>query len=235
MVLQAPINSSTDYVYYKGQYGIVLLAVADASYSFIYVDVGCQGQISDGSILKNAGFFSELHAGNMHLPTDNALHGRTKAIPFVFVAGDAFPLQNHIMKPYPSNKEADSRKRIFNYHLHRAHRTVENAFGILSAVFQVLRKPLLLQPEKAKVVVLSCVFLHNFLQKSEMSRNIYNPPGTFDMENDGEVIGGEWRKEAVKFTSFLPLNKVARKSTMSAQEFRDEFAEYFSTSGCVPW
>lgn len=234
VVLQAPIKSGTEYVNYKGQYSIVLLAIVDASYSFIYVDVGCQGRISDGSILKNANFLSELRAGNLHLPTDNALHGRTKPIPFVFIADDAFPLQNHIMKPYPKNKESDSRKRIFNYRLRRARRTVENAFGILSAVFQVLRKPLRLQPENAKLVVLSCVFLHNFLRKSDTSRNIYNPPGTFDMENDGEVIGGGWRKEAGEFTSFLPLNKVAKKSAISAQEFRDEFTEYFSTSGCMP-
>lgn len=235
MVLQAPIKSGTEYVNYKGQYSIVLLAVVDASYSFIYVDVGCQGRISDGSVLKNANFFSELHAGNLHLPTENALHGRTKPVPFVFIADDTFPLQNHIMKPYPMNKEADSRKRIFNYRLNRARRTVENALGLLSAVFQVLRKPLLLQPEKAKLVVLSCVFLHNFLQKSDTSRNIYNPPGTFDMENDGEVIRGGWRKESGEFTSFLPLNRVAKKSVISAQEFRDEFTEYFSTSGRVPW
>lgn len=42
---------------------------------------------------------------------------------------------------------------------------VENIFGILSAVFRVLRKPMLLEPDNASLVVMAIVHLHNFLLK----------------------------------------------------------------------
>lgn len=38
--------------------------------------------------------------------------------------------------------------KTLNYHLCRTRRVVENAFGITSSVFRVLRKPILLQPQK---------------------------------------------------------------------------------------
>jgi hypothetical protein len=44
--------------------------------------------------------------------------------------------------------------KTLNYRLCRTRRVVENAFGITSPVFRVLRKPLLLQPQKAKLIVL---------------------------------------------------------------------------------
>lgn len=143
-VLQAPINTGTEYFNYKGTFSIVLLAVVDADYSFIYVDVGCQGWISDGGVFKNTNFFSKLSEETLNLPQDNALPGRQTPVPFVFDADDAFPLQNYTMKPYSGNNEAGSTKRIFNYRLSRARRVVENAFGTLSVVFRVLRTPLLL-------------------------------------------------------------------------------------------
>ena len=82
-----------------------------------------------------------------------------------FAADDKFPLQRHVMKPHPSTQARGSEKRIYNYRLSRTRKIVENAFGILSAVFCVLRKHLLLQPHKASLVTMICVHLHNYLMK----------------------------------------------------------------------
>lgn len=61
------------------------------------------------------------------------------------------------MKPFPGAQIKDSKQR----------RVSENAFGIISNVYRVLRKPLLLEPEWATKVVLAVVlYLHNFLRKS---------------------------------------------------------------------
>ncbi|CAH1977591.1 unnamed protein product [Acanthoscelides obtectus] len=46
-----------------------------------------------------------------------------------------------------------SARRIFNYRLSRARRISENVFRNLSARFRVLRKPLLLEPEKVKKII----------------------------------------------------------------------------------
>jgi hypothetical protein len=65
------------------------------------------------------------------------------------------------MKPFEGNPERGSIQRIFNYRLSRGRRVVENVFGILSTVFQVLRKPILLEPEKASKIVLATIYVHN--------------------------------------------------------------------------
>lgn len=67
------------------------------------------------------------------------------------------------MKPF-TFKNINRMQRIFNYRLSRARRVVENAFGILSSRFRVLRRPLHLDLENVDAVVLACCALHNFLR-----------------------------------------------------------------------
>ncbi|KOC64620.1 hypothetical protein WH47_12084 [Habropoda laboriosa] len=62
----------------------------------------------------------------------------------------------------------------------------------MSIVFELLRKPMLLGPEKAEEIILACAYLHNFLRKGQSS-TIYCPPGTIDSDSTtaGELIPGE--------------------------------------------
>jgi hypothetical protein len=109
----------------------------------------------------------------------------------VFVADDAFPLHSNILKPYPGYQIKGSMEKIFNYRKSRARTVVENVFGILSSVFRVLRKPILLDANKAQIITLACVYLHNFLRKNAVARSTYTPAGTFDsIDMDiGNAIG----------------------------------------------
>jgi len=112
---------------------------------------------------------------------------------------------------------------------------VENSFGIVSAIFRVLRKPMLLEPEKATIITLTCVHLHNFLRKSVSSRTSYTPPGIFDIEDvdGGTIIPGQWRRDQNNLT---PLARIGRKPSLAAQEIRNEFCDFFqSVAGKVPW
>lgn len=233
--LQAPINSGSTFYNYKSFFSIVLMALVDANYNFIFVDIGAQGGISDGGVFRNCQLHKDLKSTKLNFPMPTCLPGTTTEVPFVLLGDQAFALTDNTMKPYSGLHPKGSKERIFNYRLSRARRVSENAFGILSSVFRVLRKPLLLEPEKAEVVTLAIVCLHNFLRQSPTSHNLYTPNGTFDMEEAGQVIPGSWRNADDGSTGLQNLKKVPRKSSQSAELIRDTFAKYFSSNGAVLW
>jgi len=108
-----------------------------------------------------------------------------------------------------------------------ARRIVEKAFGIMSSVFRVLRKPILLAPERVDSIVLAACCLHNYLLSRKSSAMIYAPEGTFDRENPdtGEVIPGSWRHED-KHENMLPLAQQGSNNySNNAREIREEFRE----------
>lgn len=231
------MKSGSDYFNYQGDFSIVLLGIADADYCFLYADVGSQGRISDGGVIKNTTFYKKLQNKQLNLPCEEILGNRNTNVPYVFVADDAFALEYNIMKAYPVEQRKGSKRRIFNYRLCRARRIIENVFGIMSAVFRVLRKVMLLSPEKATTVVLTCIYMHNFLRESKLSRNVYTPFGTFDEDKEGEIVSGSWRREIQNndTQSFRPIPRIGRKSAASCEAIRNEFAEYFMEEGRVSW
>jgi len=140
------------------------------------------------------------------------------------------------MKVYPGQHPKDSKERIFNCRIWIARRVVKNVFGLPSSVFRVLRKPVLLEPEKAQHVAMTVACLHNFLRRSPDWAAFYIPPGTFDYEENGRVIEGSWRAMSNEnMTSLFPIRKNARKPPLKAKEVREELAAYFVSGGRVEW
>lgn len=236
VLIEAPAHSGTEYFNYKGTFSIVLFALVDANYLFTFVNVGCQGRISDGGVFRNTNLYQMLNEETLKLPTAKALPGRNNAVPYVIVADDAFALGNHIMKPYPGMHDKGTPQRIFNYRLSRARRVVENVFGIMASVFRIFRRPMLLDPEKASLITMTCALLHNFLRKSKLSKFLYTPVGSLDYEVNGELVKGTWRNEVIDISSLIPLQNQPRRPSLKAKEIRTEFMEYFqSECGKVPW
>lgn len=225
-----PKESGSYYFNYKGSHSIVLMAVVNAYYEFLYIDVGTNGRVSDGGVWANSSLCARLQEGTIGLPADEQLSDSHRILPYVFVGDDAFPLKRHFMKPYPF-KHQNNEQRIFSYRLSRARRVVENAFGIMANRFRVLLSAINLSPQKVEKIVLACTALHNFLRREHAST--YTPVGSFDNEDidDGVVTPGAWRDNR----QLLPLDRVLRHPTSEAKDIRNEFMHYFNEEGAVPW
>lgn len=55
---------------YKGTHSIVLMAIVDGNYNFIYVSIGCQGRISDEGVFRDTEFSKRLEDESLNIPSE---------------------------------------------------------------------------------------------------------------------------------------------------------------------
>lgn len=89
LVIRCPQNTGSEYYNYKHTFSIILFAIVDADYNFLYVDVGTNGRVNDASVFSKSSINEALEKKILNIPTEG-----------VFVADDAFPLRTDILKPY---------------------------------------------------------------------------------------------------------------------------------------
>lgn len=218
ITIQAPAGSGSLYFNYKKTYSIVLLALVDADYRFLAVDVGAYGKNSDGGIFRDSSIGKSLRNNTFGMPEDRSLTERSRTLPYVIVGDEAFPAKTYLLRPYPG-RGLPVDKRIFNYRLSRARRVSENAFGILCQKFRVFLNKLQVQPKNADKIVLASLCLHNFLRTDNQFLS------TLEEENNAN--------ESSIFTNFHGLGG---KSSTASMEVRDLYKDYFSSAaGAVPW
>ena len=245
VLLINPFNSDSTYFAYKSFFRIVLLALVDADYRFLYVNVGCQGRISDDGVFKNSELYHLLVNGEINLPDSRQLpdlsslnnsflveSNRESEVPYIVVADDAFTLIGYCMKPYSSQKLSDN-KRIFGYRLSRARPTTESAFGILSNEFRVLSSRMYLQPNNTTKITLTCCVLHSILHTD--SNNSYSPSRFADeVKENGNIRRAEWRDRSKSAMQPLAVT-TSRHPSHNAEKIRDIFRQYFYRRGQVSW
>ena len=161
--LKQPKGSGSLFFNYKGFFSIVLLAVVDASYKFLWADVGANGSSSDCGVYNRSELEPALREGYIGFPDPEPLPNDDKDFPYFLVGDDAFPLRAYMMKPF-SHRYMNKEERIFNYRLSRARRVVENAFGILANRFRCLLGQLETVPDTAIDIVKACLCLHNLMR-----------------------------------------------------------------------
>lgn len=196
---------------YKGTNSIVLLALVDANCKFIFIDVRCNGRNNDAGVFFQSKLSMVLRE-ERGLPK-NATIGNNRCLPYVVVSDDAFPLQTHLMKPYPYHSNSRE-KQLFNSRLSRARHVVEHSFGILSNRFRVFLAPISLKVESVQKITLACCALHNYLSESNTTRNFNHTPA------EGPII--------VSGNSNNPRRG-------GAEAIRQEFMAYFNNEGKLDW
>lgn len=165
--IKAPPKSGSAFFNYKSYHSIVLMAIADADSLFTAISVGDFGRNSDGAVFKNSEIGKLLETNKLNIPPARNLPGDTESsFPMFFVADEAFALKKEIMKPYPQ-RSLDNPKRIFNYRLSRARKSVECAFGMLWSKFRVFDKPIACSTNKTDDIIKSACILHNFIRKHD--------------------------------------------------------------------
>uniref|UniRef100_A0A8C1Z6F8 DDE Tnp4 domain-containing protein n=1 Tax=Cyprinus carpio TaxID=7962 RepID=A0A8C1Z6F8_CYPCA len=139
------------FLYFSHSFSVVLMALVDSSYRFLYVDGGCNGRISDGGVFGGCSLQNALENRTVNIPAPAPLPGSDQLAPYCIVADEAFPLKEYLMKPYPNRRLSVQ--------------VVENAFGILANRFRTFLNTINIQ-DTAKVedIVLACCALHNFLR-----------------------------------------------------------------------
>lgn len=216
--IHKPFNCGSLYYNYKLYHSIILLAIVDANYQFLMIDVGSYGKNSDGGVLENSDFGKLFNKDELDLPEDKPFDNVEEPMPFVFVGDEAFRLSEHLMKPYP-RRDLDDVKR-FNYRLSYARQRVECTFGILASKFRIFENSIAIYPEKVDKVIKAACVLHNFVIEESQERPV-----------DNFINAGAFAN--LKETSVQWNNRKGNtnQSTVDARNVRNKFASYFSGAG----
>ena len=218
IVIRSPANSGSLYYNYKGTFSIVLMALVDASCKFISVDIGSYGRQSDAGIFANSSLGQALMPpDDLHLPSAAPIADAEHLgeVPFVIVGDEAFPLQRHLMRPYPGRNCSEA-QQAYNYRHSRARRIVEAAFGILAARWRVFHSKIGVHPDKVNLIVQATTVLHNLLQSDA---NVFAHLSDEALEEAG-ALGS--------------LNGLGTRATNEAAAIRDTFCQFFNERP-LPW
>jgi hypothetical protein len=204
------------------------MALVNANYEFVFVDVGKNGRISDGGVFQKTTFYQNLSENSLKL-SDNS--ETEEHLNFISLVDNGFGAHKHILKPFLYT-DLTHKKRIYSYRLSRGRNAVENAFGLTSSRFRVLHTGVNIAPEKVNYVVLATCILHNFLRKRSST---YVSSTTFDTEDSTHEIiqDRDWRKTYVELVDVEPLCE--RNTSKDSKQNRESYVQYFIGNGKVDW
>lgn len=218
VVIEAPSNSGTLYFNYKKTFSIVLMALVDAKYKFIAVDIGAYGKNSDAGIFSNSKMGKAFEKNKFNVPDGRALPGTNEVLPYAMIGDEAFPLKSYILRPYPGKQiHRDETKKIFNERLSRARKVVEDAFGQLSQKFRVYQRRLKSLPENADKIIFTTCILHNFIKS----------------DNDNQFASSVSEQLPRHITN---ISNQGGSAPQVAFEVREKFKQFFnSPAGQIHW
>ena len=213
-------GTSSNYYNYKGFFSVVLPAVVGANAEFIFADVGCQGRISDGGVLRNSQFYKALERDMLNipppkqLPLEDGFDDLKPAIPFTLLV----MMRSASQRPSPNHNRTEDKLRKRG-----------SSTGFRARVYHTT---LNVKPESATSIVHATLVLHNYLLTK--CPNEYVPTRSMDVQSeDGEIVDGSWRQEATGNMENLTIP--GSNHPRNATEMRDCLSQYVNGIGQVPW
>ncbi|CAD6216119.1 GSCOCG00004335001-RA-CDS [Cotesia congregata] len=171
----------------------------------------------------------------MNLPEAELLTVDGMPLPYVLVGDEAFQLTDYLLRPYPGRGSLNKDKTIFNYRLSRARQTIENSFGLLVSLWRILKKPIEATVDNSVNIVKAIICLHNWLRKQDEENN-YIQENMVDRQGENGFIPGRWRDEVGEHSTLQDSRIYGNHySSRTAVTIRDEFCDYFTAEGAVPW
>ncbi len=230
VAIRKPAKSGSLYHNYKSFFSVILMALVDGDYKFLWIDVSSHGSMSDAQIFNDSELKECLEDGSIGFPAPAPIPHDDEPMPYFILGDEAFGLRTFLMKPY-GRRALTRRERIYNYRISRGRRVVENAFGILAQRWQVLLTTIQPGPSIVQDVVECCVCLHNLMRMRYPALH----HGMVDEEDDQHnVVPGAWRG-LVQLGDMLRVAG-GNRDTRAAKRQQEVLKEYFNHPvGAVPW
>lgn len=212
--IKRPAKSGSMYYCYKHYFSVGLLALTDANYKFIMVDVGSYGKDNDAGVFENCPLRHAVENGTIALPKEKQLPGSTITAPYVFLGDEAFPLTEYLLRPFPRVQLQEGEENdTFNYRLCRARMVVECSFGAIVSKFRILGKAIETNVENAVHIVKAITLLHNIIK---------------DLEGMSEVDATNCRGVTIDPRTYMRPIRKNNASSKKATSTRKKFCRFFT-------
>jgi hypothetical protein len=223
-----PLSGSLDYNFHQF-FSVNLMALCDADYRFLFVDIGSYGHNNDAGVFSTSTLGIKFAQNQCNLPPPTYLPGTTvNRIPYFIVADDIFALKPYLMKPFSgANGKLSKQQRIFNGRLSAARRCSENTFGIATNKWRTLRTAVIADRANACRYFRAICCLHNFC-RTEMDTAYCAD----NVDNNGELI-----IDAIDILPQMDDHRLKKDNhpLAAATRQRELLCDYVNGIGAVPW
>ena len=212
-------ESMKQYHNFKNFYSVVLFALVDAKYRFIWAAIGAPGNTHDSMYFQSTSLYKEIIQGKV-LPKQVQKIGEVDIPPMILGDG-AFPMKPWLCKPHGDAVLSDE-KRYYNYRLSRARMVSEGAFGKFKSRFRVFHRKCESSKESVKVMGLASVVLHNLcLELGDML------PRSMDLTVDAATNKRRDRDEVADILNLTNRNQKNYSNDKTAKGIRNSLTSFF--------
>jgi hypothetical protein len=80
--VEATSAITSQFCNYKSTFSIILFALVNAKYNFLFIDVYCQERISDGGVFRNCELYEKMEKYSLGFPPPAPLTRKNKPVPY---------------------------------------------------------------------------------------------------------------------------------------------------------